>query len=147
AVDANLKQPTAVAFDTAGNYYIVATSQNRVFKVDSSGTLSVLAGLGIAGYAGDGVVGGAASALLNHPTKVAADGAGNSYIADGVNFVIRKVSTANTITTIAGKAGSCAYDGEGTATTHSLCYPNGVAVDGTGNIFIGDSSNCRVRKV
>ena len=148
AVDANLNQPTAVVLDTLGNYYIAASSQNRVFKVDASGTLTVLAGLGIAGYAGDGVVGGAASALLNHPTSVAVDGAGNVYIDDEYNFVIRKVSTANTITTIAGKAGSCTYDGDGSpATSHSLCYPNGVAVDGAGNVFIGDSSNCRVRKV
>ncbi|HZP63506.1 MAG TPA: choice-of-anchor D domain-containing protein [Terriglobales bacterium] len=147
ATDSNLSLPSAVALDNAGNYYIAAAGQNRIFKVDPTGTLTVFAGLGVAGYAGDGVTGGAASAFLNHPTSVAVDGNGNVYIADEYNFVIRKVNTANTITTIAGIAGSCTYDGEGTATAHSLCYPQGVAVDGGGNIFIGDASNCRVRKV
>src|SRR3954452_15417420 len=102
ALDANLNLPTEVAFDSSGNYYITAFSQNRVFKVSSTGTLTVFAGTGLAGYAGDSVVGGAKSALLNGPNGIAVDTSGNVYISDYNNFVIRKVTTANTITTIAG---------------------------------------------
>ncbi len=140
ALDANLNNPVAVAVDSSGNYYIAANSQNRVFKVNTSGLLTVLAGTGLAGYAGDGVVGGAANALLNNPSGVAVDAAGNVYIADTYNFVIRKVDSTNTITTIAGTQGTC---GGSTAT---LCYPIGVTADTAGNLFIGDTSDCQVKK-
>src|SRR6516162_5626349 len=95
ALDANLNLPSEVAVDSSGNYYITAFNQNRVFKVSTTGTLTVFAGTGLAGYAGDGVVGGAKSALLNGPNGVVVDSAGNVYISDYNNFVIRKVSTAN----------------------------------------------------
>jgi hypothetical protein len=82
AVDANISQPIAIAFDGAGNYYIAAYNQHRVFKVDAGGTLTAFAGTGISGYAGDGVPGGAAQALLKGPVGLAADASGNVYVAD-----------------------------------------------------------------
>jgi sugar lactone lactonase YvrE len=149
AVQADLYDPAAVSVDSAGNYYIAAYDQNRVFKVNTSGVLTVVAGLGVAGYAGDKVSGGAGNALLNAPLGVAADGAGNVYIADYANYVIRKVSASNTITTIAGIAGSCAYNGDGSpATSFELCHPTGIALDSTGaNLYIADTGNCRIRKL
>src|SRR5579859_4222775 len=135
AIDANLSLPTGVAVDGSGNYYIAAASQNRVFKVSSTGLLTVLAGNGLPGYGGDGVTGGAANAMLNGPYGVAVDGSGNVYIADTYNFVIRKVDTANTITTIAGTQGSCG------GATNLLCYPYQVAADTAGNLFIADQSD------
>ena len=148
AIDADIYLPISVAFDGSGNYYIAAFYQNRVFKVDTTGTITVVAGIGIAGFGGDGVAGGATQAMLNGPAGVAIDGAGNIYISDYNNFVIRKVDATNTITTIAGQPGSCGYNGDGKpATNFSLCHPYGLALDSLGNLFIGDGGNCRVRKL
>src|SRR5580698_3932171 len=148
AVQADIYDPTQVFVDKAGNYYIAACSANRVYKVNTSGTVFVVAGLGPAGYAGDGVTGGAANALLNCPAGVTADSAGNVYIAEYYNYTIRKVDTNNTITTIAGIQGDCAYNGDGSpATSFELCHPNGIVVDGGGNLYIADTSNNRVRKL
>jgi sugar lactone lactonase YvrE len=148
ALDANLYYPAGVAVDTAGNFYIAAYGQNRVFKVSTAGTITVVAGTGAQGYAGDGGV--ATLANLYHPYAVAVDSASpaNVYIADENNCVVRKV-TASTgiITTIAGD-GTCGYLGDGAkATLGELYYPAGVAVDSLGNLYIGDQYNCRIRKV
>jgi len=148
AIDANLYTPYAVAVDASGNFYIASYNQHRIFKVSTTGTLTVVAGSGALGYAGDGVVGGAANANLYHPVALAVDGSGNVYIADQYNCVVRKVDTANTITTIAGIAGACTFGGDGgKGTLANLYYPSGVAVDSSGNLYIGDNNNCRVRKV
>jgi len=148
APDANISQPIGVTVDSAGNYYITAYAGHRAFKVDTSGVLTVLAGTGIQGYAGDGVPGGAVNALLNGPTGIAVDTAGNFYIADYTSCVIRKVDTSNTITTIAGVAGACGYNGDGSpATNFHLSDPYGVALDNAGNLYIADYGNCRVRKL
>lgn len=113
AIDADLYNPYGVAVDSAGTYYIAAFNQNRVFKVTSSGNITVVAGTGAQGYTGDGVVGGAPNASLYHPFAVAVDSGLNVYIADQYNCVIRMVTPAATITTIAGIAGSCGYSGDG----------------------------------
>jgi len=139
ALDANLSLPQGVAVDGSGNYYIAASSQNRVFKVSSTGLLTVLAGNGLPGYSGDGVTGGAANAMLNAPAGVAVDNAGNVYIADTNDFVIRKVDTTNTITTIAGTQGSCG------GATNLLCYPEQIVADNAGNLFIADQEDCEVK--
>jgi hypothetical protein len=143
AVDANIYGPVSVAFDSAGNYYIAAYSANRVFKVSTSGDLTLVAGNGLPGYSGDGVAGGAANAELNGPYSVAVDSSDNVYIADYNNSVIRKVDTAtNTITTFLGTQGTCG------GSTSTLCSPEGVAVDSTStNLFIADTGDCQIKKV
>ncbi len=148
ATNANLYNPYGVAVDTSGNFYIAAYNQNRVFKVSASGTITVVAGSGAQGYGGDGVTGGAGNASLYHPFAVTVDGTGIVYIADQGNCVVRKVDTAKTITTIAGIAGSCGYSGDGgKGTAAQIYFPQGVALDASGNLFIGDSANCVVRKL
>jgi hypothetical protein len=148
AIDANLYNPYGVAVDTSGNVYITSFNQNRVFKVNAAGTISVVAGSGSYGYAGDGVTGGAGNASLEHPYAVAVDGTGNVYIADQYNCVVRKVDTTNTITTIAGIAGSCGYSGDsGKGTAAQLYFPDGLGLDSSGNLFIGDNNNCVVRRL
>ena len=148
ALDANLYNPYGVAVDSSGNYYIAAFNQNRVFKVNTSGTISVVAGNGAQGYSGDGVTGGAGLATLYHPFAVAVDSSGNVYIADQYNCVVRKVDSTNTITTFAGTPGSCGYSGDnGKATAAQLYSPAGLAFSSTGNLFIGDYNNCVIRKV
>jgi streptogramin lyase len=146
ALEANLANPRATAVDSSGNTYIAAQGQNRVFKVDPSGTLTVVAGNGAPGYSGDG--GPATSATLNSPYGLAVDSSGNIFIADTGNQRIREVdhSTGN-ITTVAGN-GAAGYGGDGgPATSTSLNSPNGVAVDSFGNVFIADTGNQRIREV
>ena len=149
AIDADINDPVGVTVDSAGNYYVAACNQNRVFKVSSGGLLTVVAGSGLPGYAGDGVSGGAANALMNCPSGVAVDGSGNVYISDAYNSVVRKVDNSNTITTIAGNyAAGCAYNGNGSpATNFALCHPEGLAMDHSGNLYIADEINSVIRKL
>jgi len=150
ALQSDLNTPIVVALDNAGNYYIAACSstQNRVFKVNTSGILTVVAGAGPAGYSGDGVTGGAANAFLNCPAGIAVDSSGDVYISDYNNYVVRKVDTTNTITTIAGIGNTRGYSGDGgPATSAELNFPFGISLDTSGNLYIADSYNCRVRKV
>ena len=150
ALDANLYQPYGVAVDSTGNFFIASYNQNRVFKVSTSGTITVVAGNGAAGFSGDGVAGGAANATLSHPwggwpwTPQT-----NVYIADTSNCAVREVTASTgTIATIAGIGGSCGYSGDGGKGTAAQLYnPAGVALDSSGNLYIGDYNNCRVRKV
>lgn len=133
-----------VASDSAGNLYIADATNMMVFRVSVSGTLTVVAGNGVAGYSGDG--GPATNASLNYPKGVAVDPLGNVYIADEYNHRIRKVS-GGMITTVAGD-GTASFGGDGgTATFAALDYPNGVALDGAGNLYIADTFNNRIRKV
>jgi len=135
-----------VAVDTAGNIYI-STFDNRIRKVTkSTGIITTVAGNGTAGYTGDG--GAAKSAEIRYPSGIALDKSGNIYIADCGNNRIRKV-TASTgiISTVAGN-GTGGYSGDGgAATSAELAAPGGVVVDSSGNIYIADSNNQRIREV
>jgi hypothetical protein len=144
-LSASIGNPVSIVFDTLGNTYISDGTSNHVFKVDTTGNLTVVAGNGAAGYSGDG--GPATSATLNNPEGISVDGSGNLFIADTDNCVIREVSAGN-ITTVAGKPGSCGYSGDGaSATSAQLDDPYGVFVDVSGNIYIADTDNCAIREV
>ena len=141
ATSAQLDYPSGVAVDSAGNFYIADTYNYRVRKV-SNGVITTVAGGGSA--LGDG--GPATSALLSLPYGVAVDSAGNLYIADAGANRIRKVSSG-TISTVAGN-GTIGFSGDGGAATSAQMYdPFGVAVDSTGDLFIADTGNARVREV
>jgi RHS repeat-associated protein len=145
ATQAKLYNPHGVAVDTAGNIYIADPGNHCIRKVDTSGTITTVAGDGTQGYSGDG--GPAAQAKLYNPLGVAVDASGNIYIADMLNHCIRKVDTSGIITTVAGD-GTQSYSGDGgPAAQAKLDFPCGVAVDASGNIYIADSYNHRVRKV
>ena len=140
--------PYGVAVDGSGNIYIASVGNNCIRKVDTAGIITTVAGNGEQGYSGDG--GLATAAKLFFPYGVTVDGSGNLYIVDTGNNRIRKV-TASTgiITTVAG-SGARGFGGDGgsaTATAAKLNWPRGVAVDGSGNIYIADAGNHRVRKV
>jgi sugar lactone lactonase YvrE len=140
--------PTAVDIDGAGNVYVAGLYSERVFKVDTTGNVTVVAGNGAhGGSLGDG--GPAISADLTYPSGVAADSAGNIFIADRTFCRIRKVSAqTGIISTVAGTFDTCSYFGDGgPATSAALNDPFDVAVDGSGNIFIADTWNCLVREV
>lgn len=145
AVNTALYAPAGIALDASGNMYVADMGNNRIRKINTSGIVSTVAGSGTGGYSGDG--GAATSAQLFQPTDVAIDTAGNIYIADAYNSCIRKVSTSGVITTVAG-TGSYGFSGDGgNATAAQLAMPNKVAVDTSGNIYIGDAYNHRIRKV
>ena len=148
AVEADINHPVAITFDSSGNYYIAACNANRVFKVNTSGILTVVAGLGPAGYGGDGVIGGAGDALLNCPNGVAVNSSGDVFISEYNNETIREVNTSGTITTVAGISGLCGYSGDGSpATGYEVCRPGGLAFDSSQNLYIADAGNCRIRKL
>ena len=143
ATSALLDTPTGIAVDAHGNLYIADSHNNRIREV-SGGTITTIAGNGVAGFSGDG--GAATSAGLDLPSAVAVDASGNLYIADTNNDRIREVS-GGTISTVAGNGvQSFAGDG-GAATAASLDSPTGVAVDASGNLFIADRHNQRIREV
>jgi len=145
ATSAQLSYPTEVAFDSNGNMYIADTWNGRIRKVGPAGDIKTIAGNGNKGYSGDGGV--ATSASLNYPEGVTIDSCGNMYIADCENQRIRKVNTSGIISTVAGN-GIRGYSGDGgVATSASFDYPRGVAFDTSGNMYIADSSNNRIRKV
>jgi len=137
--------PNSVAVDAKGNLYIADNLAYRVRKVSPEGRITTFAGTGKSGDSGDG--GRATSARLAYPFGVAADAKGNVYIADSLSHRVRMVSPAGKITTIAG-TGKAGFSGDGgPATSAQLSSPHGLAVDGQGNLYIGDEHNARIRKV
>jgi uncharacterized protein (TIGR03437 family) len=143
AINAPLGWVESVASDAAGNVYAVDPDNHIVVKVSPAGILTVVAGNGLSGVSGDG--GPATSASLASPHGVAVDATGNVYIADLGR--IRKVSPGGIITTVAGN-GQIGFSGDGgPATSASLYFPMGVAVDTAGNVYIADNANHRIRKV
>jgi sugar lactone lactonase YvrE len=145
ATSARLNYPYGVFVDSSTNIYIADSNNNCIRKVMASGIITKVAGCGVAGYGGDG--GPAAAAYLSFPTGVALDSLGNLYIADAYNHRVREVSPSGTITTVAGN-GTVGFGGDGGAATSArLRYPWGVAVDASGNLYIADAGNYRVRKV
>ena len=157
--------PEAVAFDTAGGYYI-ASGYNRVYHVDKGGKLALYAGTGLSGRAGDG--GPATAAQLDCPTGLAVDGGGNLFIAEGCSGVIRRVDVrtqeiatyVDLIFSGAGPANGASRDagrgagatvaaggnGGTSALTQAAC-PNGIALDASGNLYIADNCSRKVWRV
>jgi sugar lactone lactonase YvrE len=147
AISAELNFPVSVALDGAGNLYVVDQLNQRVREVAAStGVITTVAGIGTAGYSGDGSL--AISAELSSPTGLAVTAAGDLYIADSVNARVRKVTASSgLISTVAGN-GTPGYSGNnGAATSAQLNNPAGVALDSSGNLYIADFANAVVRKV
>jgi uncharacterized protein (TIGR03437 family) len=134
-----------IAVDLFGNVYLSDTDHQRVRKIDTAGTITTIAGTGVAGYSGDG--GPAAAAEINLPYGLAVDLAGDVYVADLGNNRVRKISPLGVISTVAGTgvAGS-AGDG-GLAVNAQLDAPRNLLVDGLGNLYISEFSGHRVRKL
>jgi hypothetical protein len=150
----SLDHPQDVAVNAQGDVYIADTYNNRVVKVTPQGLAVTVAGDGTAGYSGDGRP--AAFAELNEPAGVALDAQGNLYIADSASNLIRRVDArTGIITTVAGDyaadkpgGGLGGFSGDGgPATSAQLNDPQGVAVDGAGDLFIADTFNNAVREV
>jgi uncharacterized protein (TIGR03437 family) len=145
AIAARLNFPSGVAIDAAGNLYIADSGNHRVRMVAPNGLISTVAGTGEAGFNGDN--GNATRARLDTPGGLAADSAGNLYIADTGNHIVRRLTRSGTLTTVAGNLAR-GFSGDGGAPlTASLDSPRAVAVDADGNLYIADTGNRRVRRV
>jgi hypothetical protein len=145
ATAAGLQLPFVVATDGAGNLYIADDINERIRKVNSSGIITTIAGNGGAGYTGDG--GPATNATFQYPRSVAADGSGNIYVGDNLNYVLRKINSSGIISTFAGN-GISGYSGDGgPATNAKLGALLHAAADALGNIYIADLYNSVIRKV
>jgi sugar lactone lactonase YvrE len=135
--------PQAVAVDPAGNVYAVDTGNNTIRKITPAGVVSTLAGSPTnAGYA-DGTNG---AARFWRPTGIALDAATNLYVADNGNQVIRKITPAGVVTTLAGSPTNAGY-ADGTNGAARFANPSGIAADAAGNLYVSDFGNCVVRKI
>jgi uncharacterized protein YjdB len=147
---AKLNGPTGVAVDAAGNIFIADAGNNKIRMISAvTGFISTIAGTGVAGFFGDG--GPAAAAKLSNPRGICVDLSGNVFITDCDTMRVREITapvTTGNINTVAGVGAPGGFSGDGgAATLAKLNAPRGVAVDGSGNIFIADMTNNRLREV
>ena len=147
ATAAHIGRPYVLAVDVAGNLFLGDYDNNVVRKVTPGGTISTVAGVaGQSDATGDG--GPATAAHIGEPYALVFDAAGDLFIGDYGNKVVRKVAPDGTISTVAGVAGQSDATGDGgPATAAHIGYPSALIVDAAGDLFIGDSENGLVRKV
>ncbi|MBS4095554.1 MAG: hypothetical protein KGZ83_01780 [Sulfuricella sp.] len=139
---AQFYSPRGVATDGVGNVYVADSSNNTIRKITPAGEVTTLAGL--AGVQGRNDGSGTAARFLD-PYSLVADSTGNVYVADTSNNMIRKITPAGVVTTLAGNGAQGSADGTGTAA--SFREPRGIAVDGAGNLYVADYMNQTVRKI
>lgn len=145
ATNASMNYPSGLAVAPNGNVYIADTVNHRIRMVATGGNISTVAGMGEAGSTGDGAP--AMEAKLNYPTAVVVDAAGRVLIADTYNHKIRAITSDGNISTIAG-TGTAGVSGDGgAATAAKLNYPQGLALDAAGRIYIADTFNQRIRRI
>jgi sugar lactone lactonase YvrE len=142
-IAARFKKPTNIAVDGAGNLYVTDQLLNSIRKIAPDGIVTTLAGIASTAGSADGT---GTSSRFNGPGGMAADQAGNLYVADSRNHTIRKVTPAGVVTTLAGTAGAFGSD-DGLGATARFNAPSSVAVDGTGNLYVADYGNSTIRKI
>jgi sugar lactone lactonase YvrE len=144
ATATTFSNPSDVAVDVSGNLYVADTNNHVIRKISLSGSVTIVAGQsGISGSADASV---ATNARFNSPVGLAIDGSGNIFVSDTGNAVIRKISAAGVVTTLAGAAGvSGASDGSGNAAHFN--QPSGLIIDSSGNLFVADTANHAIRKI
>ena len=140
---ASFNRPNGLATDSAGNVYVSDTLNNTIRKITPAGDVTTFAGT--AGAAGS-ANGTGAAASFNSPIGLAADSAGNVYVADTNNSTIRKITPAGEATTFAGTAGAVG-SANGTGTAASFNRPTGIATDSAGNVYVADTNNSTIRKI
>ena len=139
---ARFNNPTGVAVDSSGNIYVIDSESSILRKITPAGVVTTLAGSAGAIGAADGA---GAAASFKVPYDVAVDSAGNIYVSDHGNNLIRKVTPAGVVTTLAGSGAEGSTNGNGRAATFK--YPNGITVDSSGNVYVADTDNQLIRKI
>ncbi|HEY3857743.1 MAG TPA: hypothetical protein VGO67_25445 [Verrucomicrobiae bacterium] len=140
---ARFYDPFAVAVDSSGNVYVTDNGNNTIRKITSAGVVTTLAGLAGSPGSADGTN---STARFNDSSGLAVDGSGNVYVADTGNQTIRKITPDGVVTTLAGSVGIYG-SADGTNSTARFFAPFGVAVDSSGNVYVGDSGNQMIRKI
>jgi sugar lactone lactonase YvrE len=147
--EARFRSPLDVAADGAGNIYVADTGNQLVRRLSAAGAVTTLAGklewangAAVGGYAD----GKGSAARFRSPRGLAADGAGNLFVADSENAVLRKISADGTVRTLAGLAGSAGF-ANGTNAAARFSYPQGLGVDAAGNLYVADTGNLVIRRV
>jgi hypothetical protein len=140
---ARFNAPAGIAVDSAGNVYVADTNNDSIRKISAAGSVTTLAGVGGQAGSSDGMGG---SARFNSPHAVAVDASGNVYVADFFNTTIRKITSAGSVTTLAGAAGQVGF-ADGTGVVARFNQPYGIAVDGSGNVYVADTYNRAVRMI
>lgn len=144
ASTARFNYPQGIAVDSSGNVYVADSSSSTIRKITPAGVVSTLAGVqGSSGY----VDGTGANAEFDNPTGIAADSSGNVYVADTGNNVIRKISSAGMVSTLAGSSAGTSGSADGTGSAASFNSPRGVTVDSSGNVYVADTLNSTIRKI
>jgi hypothetical protein len=142
---AQLDRPIDVRVDGLGNVFVADIGASRVRKISPDGTITTVAGTGVAGFSGDG--GPATAAQINAPIEVVPDAFGNVYISDSANHRVRRVNAAGVISTIAG-TGVAGFSGDGGAASEArINTPAGVVLNLAGDLFLADRGNNRIRTV
>lgn len=137
--------PVTTLRDSAGNIFFADSENHRVRKIAPDGSISTVAGTGVAGGMGDG--GQAANAQLNFPRGLAIDGAGNLYVSEQIGHRIRKITPAGVISRFAGTGTAGFADDGALATAAQFDTPTGIAVSATGDLYVADFFNNRIRRV
>jgi kumamolisin len=148
---AKFNEPAGVATDAAGNVYVADFGNNLIRKITPAGVVTTLAGSTttrrgvVQGVAGNTNSSTGTLASFDGPADLSVDAAGNVYVADQVNNLVRKITPTGAVTTLAGSGAAGSADGTGTAA--SFNQPGGIGIDAAGNLYVADSNNQTIRKI